>query len=221
MRMATTVEARPIKPDAAAAEATPWYRDRTRQLAVAVGALVLVALGIWLVISSGRRKEAFAQRMLSQAIATADRGNYGQASAELQRVVQTYRGTEAAGEAVLALNWVRLNNNQGAIAVQDLRAFIATNPPPRLAAAANALLGGAEENAGRYAEAAAAYENAARTSDMANLQASHLIDAGRGYRLAGKRDDAIRVYRSVVEKYANTPSFAEAQVRLAELTAGQ
>jgi hypothetical protein len=119
--MATTVEATSAKRDAAPAAGTPWYKDRTRQLALAVGAVVVIALGAWLVITSGRRKEAFAQRMLSQAIATADRGNYGQASAELQRVIQTYRGTQAAGEAVLALNWVRVNNNQGAIAQQDLR----------------------------------------------------------------------------------------------------
>ncbi|MGH7631618.1 MAG: hypothetical protein ACREOF_19960 [Gemmatimonadales bacterium] len=218
--MATTVEATSIKRDAALAEATPWYKDRTRQLAIAVGAVVVVALGMWLVVSSGRRKEAFAQRMLSQAIATADRGNYAQASAELQRVSQTYRGTEAAGEAVLALNWVRLNNNQGAIAAQDLRAFLGTNPPARLAAGANALLAAAEENAGRFAEAGAAYESAAKASDMANLQAAHLVDAGRAYRIAGKREDAIRVYRNVVEQHAETPSFAEAQVRLAELTAG-
>ncbi|MGH7517629.1 MAG: tetratricopeptide repeat protein [Gemmatimonadales bacterium] len=218
--MATTVEATTVKRDAAPTASTPWYKDRTRQLAVAIGAVVVLALGVWLVMSSGRRKEAFAQRMLSQAIATADRGNYGQASAELQRVIQTYRGTEAAGEAVLALNWVRLNNNQGAIATQDLRAFVATNPPPRLASGANALLGAAEENAGRFAEAGAAYENAAKASDMANLQAAHLVDAGRAYRLAGKREDAIRVYRSVVEKHADTPSYPEAQVRLAELTAG-
>ncbi len=219
--MATTVEATSVKRDAAPAAATPWYKDRTRRIAVAAGAMVVVALGVWLAVSSGRRKEAFAQRMLSQAIATADRGNYGQASAELQRVIQTYQGTEAAGEAVLALNWVRLNNNQGAIASQDLRAFVATNPAPRLAAGAYALLGAAEENAGRFAEAGAAYENAAKAAEMVNLRAAHLVDAGRAYRLAGKRDDAIRVYRSVVEKHAETPAFPEAQVRLAELTAGQ
>jgi outer membrane protein assembly factor BamD (BamD/ComL family) len=219
--MATTVEATSLKRDAAPAATTPWYKDRTRQIALAVAAVVVIALGVWLVISSGRRKEAFAQRMLSQAIATADRGNLGQASAELQRVIQTYRGTEAAGEAVLALNWVRLNNNQGAIATQDLRAFIATNPPPRLASGASALLAAAEENAGKFAEAGAAYESAAKAAEMANLQAAHLVDAGRAYRLAGKREDAIRVYRTVVEKHVETPSFPEAQVRLAELTAGK
>ncbi|MGH2373608.1 MAG: hypothetical protein ACREOC_09300 [Gemmatimonadales bacterium] len=103
--------------------------------------MAVIAPGVWLVISSGRRKEAFAQRMLCQAIATADRGNHGQASAELQRVIQTYRGTEAVGEVVLALNWVRLNNDQGAIATQDLRAFIATNPPPRLSASPRSSMG--------------------------------------------------------------------------------
>ena len=219
--MATTVEATSsVKRGAASPAETPWYKDRTRQLAIAVIAVLVVALGVWLVISSGRRKEAFAQRMLAQAIATADRGNFGQASAELQRVIQTYRGTDAAGEAVLALNWVRLNNNQGAIAVQDLRTFLGTNPPPRMAAGANALIGAAEENAGRFTEAAAAYEAAAKAADLANIQAAHLVDARRAYWLAGKREDAIRVYRSVVEKHAGSPSFPEAQVRLAELTAG-
>jgi tetratricopeptide (TPR) repeat protein len=217
--MATTVEATSVKHSAAPASGILWYKDPTRQLALAVGAVVVIALGVWLVISSGRRKEAFAQQKLSQAIATADRGNFGQASRDLQAVIQTYRGTEAAGEAVLALNWVRLNNKQDAIAIQDLRAFVATNPPPRLASGANALAGAAEENAGKFAEAAAAYEAAAKAAEMANLRAAHLVDAGRAYRLAGKREDAIRVYRSVVEKHADTPSFPEAQVRLAELTA--
>jgi outer membrane protein assembly factor BamD (BamD/ComL family) len=219
--MATTAEATSLKHATAPAAATPWYKDRTRQLGLAAGAVIVILLGTWLVISSDRRKEAFAQRMLSQAIATADRGNLGQASAELQRVIQTFRGTGAAGEAVLALNWVRLNNNQGAIAAQDLRAFIATNPPPRLASGASALLAAAEENAGRFAEAGAAYESAAKASDMPNIQAAHLVDAGRAYRLAGKREDAVRVYRTVVEKHAETPSSPEAQVRLAELTAGR
>jgi tetratricopeptide (TPR) repeat protein len=177
--MATTVEATSVKRGAAPAAETPWYKDRTRQLTIAVVAILVVAIGVWLVVSSGRRKEAFAQRLLAQAIATADRGNFGQASAELQRVIQTYRGTDAAGEAVLSLNWVRLNNNQGAIAVQDLRTFLKTTPPPRMAAGANALIGAAEENAGRFAEAAAAYEAAATAADIANIQAAHLVNAGR------------------------------------------
>ncbi|HEU5169691.1 MAG TPA: tetratricopeptide repeat protein [Gemmatimonadales bacterium] len=219
--MATTVEARPTRrADAPAPDATPWYKDRTRRLILGVGAVLVVALGVWLAITSGKRKEAFAARMLSQAIATADRGNLAQASGELQRVIETYRGTEAAGEAVLALNWVRLNNNQAALAAQDLREFLASKPPARFAAPAYALLGAAEESSNRYAEAGRAYEDAGQLAEFDHLRGVYLVDAGRAYRLAGKTEDAVRVYRTVVEKYAQTPSAAEAQVRLAELTAG-
>ena len=56
--MATTVEATSsVKRGAASPAETPWYKDRTRQLAIAVIAVLVVALGVWLVISSGRRKE--------------------------------------------------------------------------------------------------------------------------------------------------------------------
>ena len=53
---------------------------------------------------------------------------------------------------------------------------------------------------------------------MGFVKASYLLDAGRAYRLAGKPQDAIRVYRSVVERYPDAPSVNEARVRLGELT---
>jgi TolA-binding protein len=218
--MATTVEATKGR---ATEPVTPisWFRDSKRQAVAGAAAVAVIALGVWFVVSSGKRKEEFAARVFSQALATADKGNLPQASADLQRVIQTYAGTEAANEAVLALNQIRMASGQSQLAATNLSEFVARKPAPRYAAPAYGLLGVAQENGGKFAEAAAAYEQAAANAEVAYVKASYLIDAGRAYRLAGKTQDAIRVYRTVVEKYPDAPSANEAQVRLGELTAAQ
>ena len=219
--MATTVEAsttnqraqQPVTPSS-------WLREPKRQAAAGAIAAAVIALGVWFVVTSGRRKEEFASRVLSQALATADKGNLPQASSELQRVIQTYAGTDAASEAVLSLNQIRMASGQSELAAVNLREFVAKNPSPKFVAQAYALLGSADENTKKYEDAGRAYEQAAATAELPYIKAGYLLDAGRAYRLAGKSQDAIRVYRTVVQKYAESPSVAEAQVRLGELTAG-
>ena len=218
--MATTVEATTANQRATVrSTASSWIRDPKRQATAGAIAAAVIALGVWFVVTSGRRKEEFASRVLSQALATADKGNLPQASAELQRVIQTYDGTDAASEAVLALNQIRMAAGQSELAAVNLREFVGKKPAPRFAAQAYGLLGSADENAKRYEEAARAYEQAAASADLPYLKAGYLVDAGRAYRLAGKAAEAIRVYRTVIEKYPGSPSVAEAQVRLGELTA--
>jgi TolA-binding protein len=218
--MATTVEATTTKQRVRDPVTGSWLRDPKRQALAGVAAAAVIALGVWFVVTSGRRKEEFAGRVLSQALATADKGNLPQASSDLQRVIQTYTGTEAASEAVLALNQIRMASGQSELAAVNLREFVSKKPAPRFTAQAYGLLGSAEENAKRYPEAGKAYEQAAATAELGYLKASYLLEAGRAYRLAGKPQDAIRVYRMVIEKYPGAPSVAEAQVRLGELTAG-
>lgn len=218
--MATTVAATTTGRPAHISESKPWYQDRIRHLGVGLGVIALILLGIWFVRESGRRKEAQATNRLSSALALADRGNLPQAAAELQRVIQIYDGTEAATEAVIALNQVRIASGQGELAVNNLKEFVAKNPPVRYAASAYGLLGSAQENTKRFADAAQSFEQAAAKAELDYLKASYLVDAGRAYHEAGKDQDAIRVYRTVVEKYSQAPAATEAEVRLGELTAG-
>ena len=125
--MATTVEPTTReRTSATPAAAIPWYRDRNRQLAAAGIAVAVVALVAWFVVSSGRRKEEFAARSLNQARAAAEAGNLPLASSELQKLIQTYKGTDAAQEAVITLNQVRMVNGQSELAAVGLRDFLAT-----------------------------------------------------------------------------------------------
>jgi predicted negative regulator of RcsB-dependent stress response len=219
--MATTVEAKTREQAPAAAVTTPWYQAHQRTLLAALVVLAAAAVVGWFILASGKRKEQFAARSLNQARAAAEAGNLPLASSELQRLITTYKGTDAAHEAVITLNQVRMVNGQNELAAVGLREFLATKPDPKYLAPANGLLGSALENSKHWPEAANAYMEASKASDVAYLKAKYLVDAGRAYREAGRNEDAARAYRTVMEKYADSPSFTEAQVRLAELTMGK
>ncbi len=219
--MATTVEARAREQVSAAVTPTPWYRDQKRLALVGGIVVVLAALLAWFLITSGQRKEEFAQRSLNQAREAAEAGNLPLASSELQKIIQTYEGTDAATEAVLTLNQVRMVNGQSELAAVGLRDFLATNPDDKYLAPANGLLGAALENAKRFADAGAAFEKASAAASLEYLKARYLVDAGRAYRVGEKTAEAIAAYRTVVQKYPKSTSFTEAQVRLAELTDGK
>jgi predicted negative regulator of RcsB-dependent stress response len=221
MQMATTIEAKTREQAAEPVQRRPWYRDRQRLPLVAVALVAIVAAAAWFIIASGKRKEQFAARSLNQARAAAEAGNLPLASSELQRLITTYKGTDAAHEAVITLNQVRMVNGQSELAVVGLREFLAGNPPEKYRAPAYALLGSSLENAKRWGEAADAYTKASESAQVPYLKATHLISAGRAYALAGKPQEAAKAYRTVVQKYADSPSFTEAQVRLAEVTGGK
>ena len=220
--MATTVEAKSREQASPPTPATPpWYRARQRQLVALAVVLAATAIVGWFVVDSGRRKEDFAARSLNQARAAAEAGNLPLASSQLQKLITTYKGTDAASEAVVTLNQVRMVNGQSELAAVGLKDYLATRPPAKYGAPASGLLGAALENSKHWSEAGNAYNQASNLADVPYLKANYLIDAGRAFRLGGKREDAKRAYRTILEKYPNSPSFTEAQVRLAELTNGK
>jgi outer membrane protein assembly factor BamD (BamD/ComL family) len=219
--MATTVQPTTRDRGTPLAPGTPWYRDRNRQLAAIGAAVLAAALIAWFVVTSGRRKEEFAARSLNQARSAAEAGNLPLASSELQKLIQTYKGTDAASEAVITLNQVRMVNGQSELAAVGLRDFLALNPVPKFAAPAYGLLGAALENSKKWADAGEAFSNAAKAADLDYLKARYLVDAARAYREGSKTEQAIATYREIIQKYPKTSSVTEAKVRLAELTDGK
>jgi tetratricopeptide (TPR) repeat protein len=219
--MASMVEATTRGQTPAGTAPVAWYRDKRRLIGAVVVAVALLGAAVWLVWTSNRRKEEFAARSLNQARLTAEAGNLPLASSELQRLIETYSGTDAATEAAITLNQVRMVNGQSELAAVGLRDFLAKDPPRKYLAPAYGLLGTALENSKRPAEAAQAFSNASKSADLDYLKARYLIDAGRAYRSAGKTAEAEAVYRTVIEKHPKSTSLTEAKVRLAELTDGK
>src|SRR5688500_18255141 len=205
--MATTVEPKSREQTPESPKRVPWYRDRQRLPLVALAVIAAVSAVAWFVITSGKRKEEFAARSLNQARAAAEVGNLPLASSELQRLITTYKGTDAANEAVITLNQVRMVNGQSELAAVGLREFLATKPAAKYVAPANGLLGAALENAKRWADAGNAYLQASKAAEVPYLKAAYLVDAGRAYREAGRTADATRADRTILEKYPDSPSF--------------
>jgi TolA-binding protein len=192
-----------------------------RRAMIAGGVVLAIGAGAWVAISSGKRKETFAAQQLSAARDLAESGNVPAASAEFQKIITTYAGTAAAGEAVIALNQLRLVNGQSALAIEDLQKFIGSSPKADALAAANGLLGAALENTGKPAEAAEAYKAAAAAATAEFLKTEQMLNQARALRTAGKTAEAETVLRDVVANHPKSPSFTEAQVRLSELTRGK
>ena len=90
---------------------------------------------------AGSGRKQFAARSLNQARAAAEAGNLPLASSELQKLIAAYKGTDAASEAVITLNQVRMVNGQSELAVVGLREFLAGKPAPKYVTPATGLLG--------------------------------------------------------------------------------
>jgi tetratricopeptide (TPR) repeat protein len=69
-------------------------------------------------------------------------------------------------------------------------------------------------NLGRYLEAAMEYEQAYEQKEDPSL----LFNIGQAYRLAGKHEAAVRVYKSFLHQVPNTSERADVERRIAELT---
>lgn len=218
--MATTVEPTTQTTEASAPDGPFLTPQRIRMLGIAAAVLAVVALGAWFAIEAGKRKETFAAKALEDARLVAEQGNLPLAVQQFEAVTRTYEGTPAAHEATLGMVQARLVNGQSELAISTLNDFIGRNPPATYAAPANALLGTAYENTGKFAEALAAYREGARLATTDFLKATYLLDAGRAARLAKDTAQATTIYREIIDTYGETAAKTEAEVRLAEMNRG-
>jgi tetratricopeptide (TPR) repeat protein len=194
-----------------------WVRSHRRAVGIAAVAVVAAAFTIWFTSVSAARRERAAQVALEGAWSLLQEGQVPQAATELQRIIQGFGGTRAGLQARLTLNHTRILSAQNQLAVEDLRAFIGTNPPARFRAQAGMLLGTALENMNQHQAAAAAYVAAAEAAELEFEKADALVAAARAYRNAGRPDQALEVLKRVVEQYPETAGAAVARVRLGEL----
>ncbi len=196
-----------------------WLRSH-RQATATIATVLVVAGGlVWWNLLSRSRVEGAASERLEQARLAFESRNYPLAASELSQVVENYSGTRAAAQANLLLAEVRLYQGQGQRAV-DLLKSIAPSVGRDFAAPAYGLLGAAYENVGHPADAAGAYEEAARRAEFAFLKAQYLSDAGRCWTAAGDTTKALAEYRTIVSGMDSTLAIAEAKVRIGELTRG-
>jgi tetratricopeptide (TPR) repeat protein len=232
LAIATRITGKPTKPapttpPAAPDAPRPSFSNRAaawvnahRQLSYWVGAIIVVAAGLFVWnLSAKRRSEEVAGRALQAARFAYENQNLPFAASELAKVIADYDGTHAAEEARLVLANVRLMQGQPNQAVTVLKDF-APGASSAYRAQAYGLLGGAYENLGRFRDAGEAYESGSAAARMDFLKAQGLADAGRAWTLAGDTSKAVAAYRRIVKEFEKQPAAGEAKVRLGELTKG-
>lgn len=198
-----------------------WVQRHQKLVSWVAAGIVVVALGGWLVAETGQRRQLRAAEALDQARGIAESGNLPLAASELQKIIENFSGTEAATEAVVTLNQVRMVNGQNELAVVGLQEYLAANPKKVYKVPALGLLGEALENSGRPAEAGAAYVKASEDAELPYLKAQYLLSAARAFGNAGNAPEAFKALQTIIDKYPETNAVTEAKVRMAELTQGR
>lgn len=194
-----------------------FVRRHERALTWVAGAVVVAGVVGWWMFAARGRKERAAEQALQQAQAALQGGDMAQGVSALTGVIDGFRGTLAAHQAVLVLNEVRLSEGQAALAAQELARY-APSAPPQFRAQAFRLSGVAWENTGDAAQAGEAYSRAAE-STQGLLASRLLLDAARAYAAGGDSGSARGALERILKDHGDAPAAVEARVRLAELTA--
>ena len=198
-----------------------WFQARQRQVLLVGGSVLAVGLLGGLLWWTQARKEAAASDALEQARNAIDGSMpLGQSAGALQRIIESFGGTDAAEEAVITLAQVRMVNGQNQLAATALEEYVRSGPRAKYVAPAHGLLAGAQEGLGKWADAAQNYLAASQAADLDVLKAQYLVNAARCFQLAGEREKALEQLRVIAKEYSETPASAEAVVRLSELTKG-
>jgi len=101
-----------------------WFDKNQKLVTYGAIAVAVIAVGSWLFIETGKRKELAALEALDRARSALEAGNLPVASTEFQRVAQSFGGTEAGYAAELAVNEVRRRSTprgRGACGVERSR----------------------------------------------------------------------------------------------------
>lgn len=192
-----------------------WARQNATRLTyggIALAALLAVGL-LWR--ASADKKEVNASAALARIEGVVQSGNAALAQSDLQDFLRRYDGTKASVQARMLLAKVQFEQGK---AEEGLAALAAVKSPGAFGAAFHALRAAGLEQAGKDAEAAAAYEAAAAAAASEPAKAAHQADAARAYLNAGNVSEARRIWTAMASDDAN-PMSGEAKVRLGELNA--
>ncbi|AHG90780.1 Tetratricopeptide repeat-containing protein [Gemmatirosa kalamazoonensis] len=206
----------PASFDDATENFTDWVRLHATQVALGVGAVVIIGGGLALWRSSANSRAHRAEAALFEAQAPLAEGNIPAAQQQLQQVAQRYDGTAGGTQAQLALAETYYDQGKYQEGLNVLKQ--ADDAPKAMQNAVRHLTAVGYEGLGKFEDAAKLYEqavgDAATDSEKHQLQA----EAARAYQNAGKNDQALRLWTDLA-KIEGQGLSDEARVRVGELTA--
>ena len=195
-----------------------WLQANSRGLAFAALAIAAIALGTWLYGYFGRTKSARAEGLLAQAETSLAGQRLPEAQTQLERLVQNYEGTPAAGQGLLRLAQVLFDQGKFQDGVSRLEGAFGDYDDGPFAVSVRQLAAAGYEQLGKPAEAAARYAQAAELSKLTGERDGLYARAARAWADAGRKDEALRIWKMVLDR-PSSPLANEARIRIGELSA--
>ena len=194
-----------------------WAAHRKAILGGATAVAVVVGGG-WFWMASRNLKESRAEDAFAGAERTFYSGNAPLATSELTRVVTRYGDTRAGVRATMLLAQAHYIAGEHAEGVEQLRAVVGSGSARPFRAPLHALVAAGLESEGRFADAAAAFAQAASAATTQFDRDLYEADQARALASAGSADAALAIWRRHAER-ESAPTASEARLRIGELSA--
>ncbi len=187
---------------------------------IGIVAIVVVALGGALLLwrQSNMKKEDNAERAFQQAANAYYAGNLALARTDLQKVLDRYAGTTAGVEGAMLLAQANYQEGKWPEGIKVLETAQKSSAAGPFAASLEALIAAGYADQKKYDEAAKHYQAASDKAQFAADKDLHRSDVARMSALAGKKDEARKIWTELAGK-PESPVWGEARVRLGELEA--
>jgi predicted negative regulator of RcsB-dependent stress response len=180
------------------------YKKAIIGCVVAVVAIIVCVILVNNYYLEPRSNEASTELAKSQELFDAQQ--YDKALTGFQKVANEYSSTDAGNLAQLYIGLCQANLGKWQEAVNALENFSGKGDQ-MISPAAEGALGNAYANLKQYDEAVKHLTSAAKMADNNSLSPTFLIQAGEILESQGKKDEALKLYEEVKEKYFNSMQY--------------
>ena len=184
-----------------------FFEKNKKAIIIAVVAIIVIVVGAILFNNyylEPRTNEASTELAKSQELF--DQQQYDKALVGFQKVASDYSSTDAGNLAQLYIGLCQAQQGKWQEAVNALESF-SSKGDQMISPAAEGALGNAYANLKQLDKAVEHLKKAAEMADNNSLSPTFLIQAGEILESQGKKDEALKLYQKVKEKYFNSMQY--------------
>ena len=184
-----------------------FFEKYQKAIIAAVAAVIVIIVGVILANNyyfEPRANEASTELAKSQELF--DQQQFDKALTGFQKVAADYGSTDAGNLAQLYIGICQANLGKWQEAVNALESFSGKGDQ-MISPAAEGALGNAYANLNQLDKAVDHLKKAAKMADNNSLSPTFLIQAGEILESQGKKEEALKLYEEVKEKYFNSMQY--------------